>query len=543
MNNHQILCILRVSTDIQDLNSQKTDMLQFLKSKGYKEENIEWLEAKGASARTANKKYLDFIQSIKDKTSGENGIKVVALWHLNRLGRIKKYLTDMEYYFVQNGIQMYVKNGFDMPLLDENGKETLGSSIAFSVYSSMIEIETQEMIEKMKRGKRENAKIGRYNGGKVHFGYDIDESGRFVVNEKEADLIKLMFNLYNSGEFSTTSLTRELQIRGYKMRGKNITLHFITNMLKSTAFIGYVNWNNNVRMYPKIISNTLFEAVQGRLSNNRKGGITKQIKHIFLSSKLVKCPVCGRNWFGTGRSYCCIGHRYHGKDITGIETCTNSNSISIDWLDATVFQIAKMYEIEYILNFTNEKSEQTKQQIEINKQKVVTLKGNITSLDIKKRRINDVYVEGGYNKVERDKKLENLKEEERTLTEQINQIEEETERLLDFEKTYSSEFKLVSTGRLMFKGIEEDKEENYKIVHRHIKNVVVDFIDKEETDKKLITIETMTGDVYRYMYIPKSKIKDKSTGRIIKLYLNTDGEYKPLLLTPDFVPNDFVFVD
>lgn len=539
--NKKILAILRVSTDLQELRSQKNDMLNFLTSKGYSEEEIEWIEAKGASARKANKKYLDFIEEIKQKTGGENGIKTVALWHLNRLGRIKYYLTMMEHYFVTNQIQMYCKNGFDMPLLDEKGKETLGASIAFSVYASMIEIETEEMIEKMRRGKKDNALIGKYNGGKIHFGYSVDDNGKFFINPQEAELIKLIFNLYNSGEYSTTKLTKELQERGYKMRGKNISLHFITNMLKSTAFIGFTEWNGIKRQYPRIISDRLFKAVQQRLTDNHKGDITRQSKHVYLASKLIVCPDCGRHWFASNRSYCCIGHKYHGKDLQGYETCSNGNSVSIDWVDSAVWQIAKRMEINFIFNYTQEKAEQTKQQIEINKQKIVTLYENINGLEDKKKRINEVYIDGSLSRYERDKKINGLKEEENKYNEEITNMKEENNKLSSLISQYSGENKVVSIGQLSISGIEEEKENSYKITHKHIKKVTVENYEYNKAVQKIIIIETITGEIWKYLYIPKSKLK--YSNKPIKLYLEVDGDFKPLLLTPDFVPSEFEFLD
>ena len=54
----KILAILRVSTEEQEIESQKVELGTFIKSKGFGDEEIEWLEAKGASARSLNKKYL-----------------------------------------------------------------------------------------------------------------------------------------------------------------------------------------------------------------------------------------------------------------------------------------------------------------------------------------------------------------------------------------------------------------------------------------------------------------------------------------------------
>ena len=54
----KILCVLRTSTIRQEIESQKSDMVNFLLSKGYQEEEIEWLMSKGAGD--------DIIKSIEE---------------------------------------------------------------------------------------------------------------------------------------------------------------------------------------------------------------------------------------------------------------------------------------------------------------------------------------------------------------------------------------------------------------------------------------------------------------------------------------------
>ena len=44
-----ILCVIRTSTEEQETASQKKDMLEFCISRGFKEEDIEWIEVAGAS--------------------------------------------------------------------------------------------------------------------------------------------------------------------------------------------------------------------------------------------------------------------------------------------------------------------------------------------------------------------------------------------------------------------------------------------------------------------------------------------------------------
>lgn len=530
----KVLAIVRVSTTIQETQGQKNDLIQFLQNKGFEESDIEWLEAKGASARKANKEYLTFIETIKEKTSGENGIKTVALWHLNRLGRIKYYLTEMEHWFVSNQIQMYVREGFDMPLLDENGRETLGASIAFSVYAALVEEETKEMMSKLIRGKRENAKIGKYNGGKIHFGYMVDENGRIVVNEEEAELIRVMYNLYASGQYSTPKLTKELQLRGYTQRSKEIKLHFVTNMLKTEAFIGKTVWNGIERPYPRIISDELFNAVQAKLNANFKGEITKQSKRINLCTKLIVCPTCGKHFYANDRSYSCINHKYHLQGIVP-NVCTNDESISVQWVDTAALYVAKSEEMAWLYNMDETQKEEVTDKIKVNTEKIKTLSSLLQGKDQSIEEISIRALKGRISASTEERLIDELNEEYEGYEKEIASLTEENDRLSNLLAEYEGG-SLISTERLLIRGIDEDREENRRLVLKHIKKISIATTEFQGKEQKLITITTHRGSDIRFIYVSKSKVK-YGDNRPLKLYIEREGngEFEPLMVDPEFI--------
>lgn len=532
----RVLAIIRVSTDVQDTEGQKAELTEFLKTKGFEESEIEYLEAVGASARKANRKYLDFLQTIKDRTGGEDGIKNVAMWHMNRLGRVKYYLGEMEKWFVDNGIQMYVKNGFGVPLLDADGKETVGASIAFSVYSALVEADTEELFAKARRGKRMNAEQGNFNGGKVHFGYrteGMERRKRVVVDDGEAELVKLLFNLYDSGEYSTPKLAEELQARGYKLRdGKPVTLHFVTNMLKSTAFIGYKEWNGEKRKYPRIVSDKLFMRVQERLRANHKGGISRQSKRISLCTKLIVCPSCGRHWYANNRTYCCIGNKYRNVHLYGFETCRNTDNVSVEWCDVAVWHVAKTLEELYVMNETETKGEEAKKQIGVNLQKIEELKNRIGKVGDRQKKIAENYEDGIYTKDERDGKLAKVKSDIAECQRQIVEFEEDNQKLADLvtESDGYTLFRFSNPAR----GIHEDAEDAYRIIHRHIKKVTVTPYEHKGKMQKMIEITPYLWKKVNILYIPKCK--EQQNGIIYKLFRQMeDGSFQQLPFNADFV--------
>lgn len=56
-----------------------------------------------------------------------------------------------------------------------------------------------QSVQGDKKGLNENAHKCLFNGGVPPLGYDIDQNQRYVINTKEAEIVKLIFKLYIEG--------------------------------------------------------------------------------------------------------------------------------------------------------------------------------------------------------------------------------------------------------------------------------------------------------------------------------------------------------
>ena len=542
----KVIALIRTSTEKQEVESQKRELIEYILKDGINEDDIIIVGQKGASAiklDEAYKRNLDIVYKHID----EGNISAVYAWHLDRIGRNEEVLMNFKYKLIDNKVQLVIKNP-SLRLLDEDGSVNAGMEMAFSLFATMAKQEMETKARRFERAKRRNAEQMKFNGGKVHFGYMVDDEGKIAVNDDEATLVRLIFDLYLSGNYSTTKLAIELQKRGYTIRGNKVTLHFVTNMLKSTAFIGYTIYNKkddegNIiytqkRIYPQIISEDKFNEVKARLSANHKGDITRQSKRVNLASKLIVCPTCGRHWYASNRTYSCIGHKYHGKDLQGVETCPNNEQISIEWLDIAAWYVAKSCEVDWMMNFTQSKAEEAQNQIVVNQQKIATLEDLIAKVNAKRQRIDEMYMELELSRADRDKRIAKVKEDAAVFERQIVELKEENDKL-QMIANYDAEsnLKIVSTGTLTMRGIYEDAEENYRICHKHIKSIQVENYEYEGKVQKLITIKAYYNDMTtRFLYVAKSKIK--KDGHTIKLYQEFNGEFKPLFAWADVVPTE-----
>ena len=283
----KILAVIRSSSERQETESQKQEMIQFCIEKGYTEDDIKVIEVAGASARKLNKKYLDMLESIKATIINE-GFTCCAFWHLNRLGRNESKLVEMKDFFKKNKIQVYIKYP-SIQLFHDDGSLDEGGNLFWSMMAVCIEKDTDEMFAKMKRGKKRNAEQGKYNGSTLLLGFKLNENNYYEVDEDGASVVRLIFDLYATGEYSTATLAAEMQQRGFKFKK-----HHIQNILENTAYIGYTDYDDSRRShrkYPRIISDELFNKCK-EIRTKANTAIVKT-KQVHFGIKLLKCSECG----------------------------------------------------------------------------------------------------------------------------------------------------------------------------------------------------------------------------------------------------------
>lgn len=211
-------------------------------------------------------------------------------------------------------------------------------------------------------GTAQKAKQGVFLGGQTPLGYDI-ENGKYILNSKEAEAVKLIFNLYANGK-PYSFITEELKKGGHVGKtGKPLSVDSIRYLLTNERYIGNYTWNKTTVRYmrkwtglkpnpnvvrienavPQIIDKNTWERVQNRLSNG-KANACNSAKHTYLLSGLIECGQCGgiyggkTNKSGRGyesRSYIC-NNKYRSK------TC-NAKNINADEIETTVVLYLKEY--------------------------------------------------------------------------------------------------------------------------------------------------------------------------------------------------------
>ena len=232
------------------------------------------------------------------------------------------------------------------------------------------------------------AKEGAFLGGYAPLGYDVVD-GEYVINDKDAANIRIIFDMYAKGESYVAILERLEGIRG--KRGKPLGKNSLHSILKNERYIGTYTWNKHkvkeMRKWaggglnpdvtrieghiPPIIDIDTWERVQARMKANAKA-VNKAVKREYLLSGLIECEQCGATFVGhtsTNKkgykhsTYIC-GSKYRTR------TCKaqNGNATELE-----TFVVAKLK--EYLANADYEELSQT-----------IADKVNAASIDLSKEK-------------------------------------------------------------------------------------------------------------------------------------------------------------
>lgn len=529
------IIIIRESTKAQEIDSQKQDIINYAMKDGYSLEEIMIIGEAGASAIKLDEAYLRNMRKVYDTIEdSNNSIECVYAWAIDRIGRQEVPLFELKNYLVERKIQLIIKKP-SLRLLEDDGSVNGGVELAFSLFATMSKQEMEMKAARFKRGKRRNAEQMKFNGGWcTKFGYQVDENGYVIINQAEADIVRLVFKEFSSGKYSINSLTKELRNRGVvKPNGDKITVGFVKNTLSETAYIGYIDddTKRSHRKYPVITEVLdLWEHVQTIKSRNNIQ-IEKGNKYNHLALKIVKCKECGHNYVANGKCYRCWNHFL--KYVTKSESqCSNSISIRIQYLDELLWDIASIEHADYITSFKDSTIQELENNIRINNQKIEELQNKLNDISNKRERINDLYMEGEINQSKRKDKLELIKKDTAI-------YKSEYDRLLDNNNNLYKQIEDIKNADKVESFLNQtlpifdttEKQRQYEIVHRHIKVCYLDRCKFNNKRATIIEVHTSKGNVHIFYWLPRfSQLYrvDETTGeaKLYKDYRETFDEYR-----------------
>jgi site-specific DNA recombinase len=170
------------------------------------------------------------------------------------------------------------------------------------------EFEHATIVERTKVGMEKKAKGGRFVGGNVPYGYQLEPEKGLVVHEDEALIVRKMFRMYVLGQEGSSAICTQLNEAGHRNRsgskwGRRVVLY----MLKNPAYVGKIRWRQVLYdgNHDPLISEELFQKAQEILTerHEERAGRRWHNQDERLLTGIAKCARCGSAMFGGG------GHR------------------------------------------------------------------------------------------------------------------------------------------------------------------------------------------------------------------------------------------
>ena len=184
--------------------------------------------------------------------------------------------------------------------------------------------ERRAILERTARGRLEKARRGQVvSSGAAPFGYRFDsKASALVIDDSEAEIVRTIFNMYNTERLSLIKLADQLNRLGIGRPdgGRRWRASHLGRMLRSETYAG-VLWQNRwesastsdgraVRRerpkseqistdVPAIVTRDVFEAVQRRLDRNLRHA-RRNAKREYLLSGLLR-HACGSGMGGRTR--------------------------------------------------------------------------------------------------------------------------------------------------------------------------------------------------------------------------------------------------
>lgn len=388
----------RVSTERQSLDEQTKEIYDMAISDGFNDDDIIIIAEKESGIKLSEDERLG-LNRMKEVIATEN-VSCVYFWEVSRLARNKKVTFSVTDYLVKHKIQLKTKVG-GIVLLNADGTVNDGAEMTFSIMAIIAEGEMRTKKARIKRTTKAKANQGQFNGGKyIKYGYSVDEKGFYVINEEEAKIVRMIFELYTSTDMGATLVRNELRARGI-----NLTTEKIRRILYTQGYDGkpYVVKNNlkdilgnkqegNVKQYPPIITTELWEqACKKRETNN---SMALRNENYYLARGLMKCPECGSIFVASKNLGYYVCSKNHQGTKFDNDRCNNGSCIKIDYLDAIIwYSVSEVYRY-YLLSLNSDSIEKINNEIELLKVKKHIAEQNIIKAKAKIKTITRWFIDG-----------------------------------------------------------------------------------------------------------------------------------------------------
>ncbi len=308
INSLRVAIYIRVSThwqiDKDSLPLQRSDLINYCKVI-LGTENYVVFEDAGYSAK--NFERPDFQKMMARVRSGE--FSHILVWKIDRISRNLLDFATMYQELKELGVTFVSKN-------EQFDTSTAIGEAMLKIILVFAELERNMTSERVTATMLARASDGKWNGGKVPFGYSYDkEEKSFVINEAESRVVRLMYDLYDE-QHSLLAVSKELNRRGYRSRkGAEWSPVTVGNIMRSPFYIGSLRYNYRRESgpsftfrpesewvmiedhHPQTVTHEQWNRVVSTMRSQRRGqpghGKSFNRGNVHIFAGIITCGYCG----------------------------------------------------------------------------------------------------------------------------------------------------------------------------------------------------------------------------------------------------------
>ena len=265
---------------------------------------------------TQVKKREEFLRMIED--AKKHKFDLILTKEISRFSRSTldsiKYTEEL----LQNGVGVYFLNDNINTILPD-------SELRLTMMSSIAQDEVRRLSERVSFGMKRSIDSGVVLGSSNIYGY-VKDKGKLVIDEKEARMIKIIYDRYANTTDGLSKVSRYLYSLGYKSKtGKRLDTTILTRIIENPKYKGYYcghktkvldyrtkkkkklsesDWiiYKDTENVPPIVSEELWERANKKLKERQDS----------FASRAVNKAVFQNRYTYSGKIYCgCHNLTYH----------------------------------------------------------------------------------------------------------------------------------------------------------------------------------------------------------------------------------------
>lgn len=371
----KVVLYIRVSTkgqaeDGYSLDFQKEKLIAYCKAMDYAVVGI--YSDNGYTGSNLERPGIQRI--IEESATGK--FDAVLVYKLDRLSRSQKHTMYMlEDVFIPNDIAFIsLSESFDTG--SQWGIAMVG------ILSVFAQLERSNIKERTFDGRKGRAKEGSWHGGGTHpIGYDYID-GELVINEKEAEQVRMVYEYYSRG-INITEICRRME--GYKTKhGDWHHPETVANVLDNPLYAGTVHFDDvlspdsHTAIIPKELHDTVASMRSGEYKKAKKDSK-------YMLSGLVYCKNCGARYFvkknpNKNLFYCCHSRAKVNKLMVKDPFCKNKNWKKDDLEKIVYDEIKRLAENPHLLYELKKPPEDTEGKDDTVHEEIDRINGEISRL-------------------------------------------------------------------------------------------------------------------------------------------------------------------